>query len=97
MKTVKKESLNNQLSDSFLIHNDNFTIWTTVSRIFTVSVSSNKFNKIIVLSLNNRYDSIRMTHYNKSKRWKIMNFLLNNPIIKNKRGQIRSGWIILLV
>ncbi len=26
-----------------------------------------------------------------------MNFLLNNPIIKNKRGQIRSGWIILLV
>ena len=98
MKTVKKESLNNQLSDSFLIHNDNFTIWTTpVSRICTVSVSSNKFNKIIVLSLNNRYDSIRMTHYNKSKRWKIMNFLLNNPVIKNKRGQIRSGWIILLV
>jgi uncharacterized protein len=38
-----------------------------------------------------------MTHYNKSKRWKIMNFLLNNPVIKNKRGQIRSGWIILLV
>ena len=26
-----------------------------------------------------------------------MNFLLNNPVIKNKRGQIRSGWIILLV
>ena len=26
-----------------------------------------------------------------------MNFLLNNQVIKNKRGQIRSGWIILLV
>lgn len=26
-----------------------------------------------------------------------MNFLLNNPVIKNKRGQIRSGWIIMMV
>lgn len=26
-----------------------------------------------------------------------MNLLINNPVIKNKNGQVRSGWIILLV